>query len=217
MGEEIPWCAEVIDTPRDGSCFFSAIAMAMNDSISMWYSIDELRVPMEKYWQMYHEDTDESLCEVTSDLVRYMCGVSVDKIILELYNVEADWRIETEKVKAPKFKTPRELGYHMRKKTTWGDHAALHAFLKSLNYHCSVIVFDAEFGGMRYLPPEWTKNKKAYICLRFEDCHYGVVRLKHRDSEKKQLLCVTRKTIIDLITSINSFIDTDKAMELDSF
>ena len=215
MSDDMPWCAEVLDTPRDGSCFFSSIAMALNDSIHMWYDIDELREPMEKYWEMYKNDTQETLCEVTPSLIRYMCCMSVDNIILELYNAEADWRIETEKVKAPKFKTPQALGCHMRKTTTWGDHAALHAFLKSLNYNCSIIVFDAEFGGMRYFPPEWTKNKKAYICLRYEDYHYGVVRLKKND--EKQLLCVSRRIMINLIEAINKHVDPDKIMEIECF
>lgn len=214
---EIPWCAEVIDTPRDGSCFFSSIAMAMNDSIEMWYEIDELRVPMEKYWEEYRNDTQINLCEVTSDLVRFMCAKNVDKIILDIYNAEAEFRIETEKVPAKKFNTTKELGHHMRKTTTWGDHAALHAFLKSLHYHCGIIVFDAEFGGMRYFPPEWTRNKKAYICLRLEGNHYGVVRLKRKDTNEEQLLCVTRDIMIDVVKSVNGIVDVDKTLSVESF
>lgn len=140
----MPWYVEVLDTPRDGSCFFSSIAMAMNDSLEMWDDIPELRVPMERYWELYREDTGDNLCEVTSDLVRFMCSLNVDEIMLELYNEEAQCRIETEKVKAKKFNTCEEFGRHMRKKSTWGDHATFYAFLKSLDYHCCVIVFDAE-------------------------------------------------------------------------
>lgn len=205
------WEVEVIDTPRDGSCFFSAIAMALNDSIEMWYGIDELRIPMEMYWGKYHEETNENLTEVTSDLIRYMCSINIDKNILETFNAEAEYRRETEKVSALKFNTPKELGQHIRNKTTWGDHASFHAFLKSLNFNCAIIVFDAELGGIQFLPREWLKNKKSYICLRFEDNHYGVIRLK------KHNLCVTRETMIDMIESINKHVETDKSMDVDCF
>lgn len=211
------WCASVIDTPRDGSCFFSSIAIAMNDSIDTWYDIEELRIPMEKYWEMYKRDTDETLTEVTPDLVRYMCSLNVDDGILELYNVEAGYRIETEKVKAKVFETKEDLGKHMRVKTTWGDHASFHSFLKSLNYKCGVVVFDAEIGGMSYLPPEWTKNKKTYICLRRESNHYGVVRLRRKvgDGYENQPLCVSRGNILDMVRTICEF--DKKKINVDSF
>ena len=207
------WEVEVIDTPRDGSCFFSAIAMALNDSIEMWYGIDELRIPMERYWNLYHEETSENLTEVTSDLIRYMCSINIDENILETFNAEAEFRRETEKNdNIAKFKTPKDLGDHFRKKNTWGDHASFHAFLKSLNFNCAIIVFDAEFGGIRFLPKEWTKSKKAYICLRFEDNHYGVIRLKEQKN-----LCVTRETVIEMIESVKEFVDADKIMSGDCF
>lgn len=210
------WYIEVLDTPRDGSCFFSSIAMAINDSIWMWYDIDDLRIRMETYWEMYREETDESLCEVTSDLVRFMCSLNVDDAMLETYNAEADYRIETEKVRANKFDTPADLGKHMRKKSTWGDHAAFHAFLRSLDYKCGVVVFDAEIGGMSYLPPEWTRNKKAYICLRRENNHYGVLRLFKLDTGEK-CLCLNRETMLEVVKSVNNMWDSSKTLGLESF
>ena len=197
--ENIPWGAEVIETPKDGSCFFTAISMAMNDAMDMWCAVDELRIPMEEYWEMYHEQTQESLTDVTPDLVRFMCSENLDDNILEMYNVEASFR------KAKMFETKEQLGIHMRKKSTWGDQAALNAFLKSLNFECGIIIFDAEIGGMVRLPEEWTKDKKAYICLRRELNHYNVIRLWRTDNEEEPLrlsLCVTREAMIDLVSNV---------------
>lgn len=206
LDRNIPWGAEVIETPKDGSCFFTAIAMAMNDSLEMWCSIDELRDPMERYWESYHKATTESLEEVTPDLVRFMCATNVDDDILETYNVEAEFRRTTMKKKAPVFDTSKELGAYIRKKTTWGDQACLRAFVKSLHFECGVVIFDENVGGMVRLPEEWTKNKKAYICLRREHNHYNVVRLYRTDpSEDEPLrlsLCVTRDAMVDLVRNV---------------
>lgn len=202
------WGAEVVETPRDGSCFFTAIAMAMNDSLDMWCAIDELRTPMEKYWERFHEDTSDSfLEEVTPDLVRFMCSVNVDSNILEMYNAEANFRKTSLKINTSMFDTTDELGRHMRKTTTWGDQAALNAFLKSLDFQCGIIIFDEEVGGMVRLPEEWTKDKKAYICLRREENHYNVIRLwkcspNSEEDSLKLGLCVTRDFMVDLVRTV---------------
>ena len=193
------WGAEVIETPKDGSCFFTAISMAMNDALDMWCSVDELRIPMEKYWEMYHEKTQETLTDVTPDLVRFMCSENLDDNMLEMYNVEANFR------EAKMFETKEQLGIHMRKKSTWGDQAALNAFLKSLDFECGIIIFDADVGGMVRLPEEWTKDKKAYICLRREVNHYNVIRLWRTDNVEEPLrlsLCVNRQAMVDLVRNV---------------
>ena len=193
------WGAEVIEIPKDGSCFFTAISMAMNDALDMWCSVDELRIPMEKYWEMYHKKTHESLTDVTPDLVRFMCSENLDDSMLEMYNVEANFR------KAKMFETKEQLGIHMRKKSTWGDQAALSAFLKSLDFECGIIIFDADVGGMVRLPEEWTKDKKAYICLRREVNHYNVIRLWKTDNVEEPVrlsLCVTRQAMVDLVRNV---------------
>lgn len=194
------WGAEIIETPRDGSCFFTAIAIAMNDSVDMWCSIDELRVPMEKYWELYHDTNDESLTEVTPDLVRFMCSQNIDQDILVMFNEEANFMRITNKVNAKMFETKEELGSHMRKKSTWGDQASLRAFVKSLNFECGVIIFDSRAGGMIRLPEEWTKNKKAYICLKRDVNHYNLIRLWKNDMDES--LCVTRECMVDLVRNV---------------
>ncbi len=201
----IPWGAEVVETPRDGSCFFTAISMAMNDSLDMWCGINELRTPMEKYWERYHEQTDDVLHEVTPDLVRFMCSENVDDSTLEMYNEEANFRKVSLKIRTRVFDTTQQLGNHMRKRTTWGDQAALNAFMKSLDYQCGITIFDAEVGGMVRLPEAWTKDKKAYICLRREQNHYNVIRLWRTDNEQEPVrlpLCVTRDAMVDLVRNV---------------
>ncbi|CAM9107019.1 unnamed protein product [Sphacelaria rigidula] len=185
--------------------------MAMNDSLDMWCDINELRIPMEKYWEKFHEDTpdlEDSLEEVTPDLVRFTCSVNVDSNILEMYNAEANFRKTSLKINTSMFDTTDQLGSHMRKKTTWGDQAALNAFLKSLNFECGIIIFDEEVGGMVRFPEEWTRDKKAYICLRREQNHYNVIRLWRRtstDNDEESLrfgLCVTRDLMVDLVRTV---------------
>jgi hypothetical protein len=199
----IPWGAEVVDTPRDGSCFFSSIAIAMNDSLDVWCSEEELRVKMEEHWEDFHRVTGQTLDKVTSDLVRFMCSKNVDDNILEAYNQEAAFRRNSLGNKNAKiFKTTEDLGKYMRKKSTWGDQASLHAFLKSLDFVCGIVIFDAGIGGIVRLPEEWTKDKKVYICLRREASHYNVVRLCRTDTNTRLNMCVTRECIIGLLCDV---------------
>lgn len=216
--EDSPWGAEIIETPRDGSCFFTAIAIAMNDAIDMWCSIDELRIPMEKYWELYHEKTSESLTEVTPDLVRFMCSQNIDEDILVMFNEEANFMKTTQKLKTKMFKTKEQLGNHMRKKSTWGDQAALRAFLKSLDLECGVIIFDN--GGMIRLPEEWTKDKKAYICLKREVNHYNVIRFWKTTADEEPLglpLCVTRESMVALLRTVYGVEELDGIREIPVF
>ena len=210
------WGAEIIETPRDGSCFFTAIAIAMNDAVDMWCAIDELRTPMEKYWDLYHENTSESLTEVTADLVRFMCSQNIDQDILVMFNEEANFMRTTQKIKTKIFETEEQLGKHMRKKSTWGDQAALRAFLKSLNLECGVIIFDDKVGGMIRLPEEWTKDKKAYICLRREVDHYNVIRFwKSVNEETFALpLCMTREAMVELLRTVYGIEELDGIREI---
>lgn len=203
VSTEIPWGAEIIDTPRDGSCFFSSIAIAMNDSLEAWCSVEELRVKMEMYWEKYHQVTKKSLEEVTSDLVRFMCSQNVDDNILEAYNQEAAYRKNSLGNSGVKiFESTEALGAYMQEKSTWGDQASLHAFLKSLDFECGIVIFDADIGGLVRLPEEWTKDKKAYICLRRQANHYDAVRLCRTDTNTRLSMCVTRECIIGLLCDV---------------
>lgn len=220
---DIPWTAEVLRIPRDGSCFFASIAMAMNDSIDTWRSIDALRIAMEQYWDSYHESTCDRLDKVTPDLVRFMCAENVNDDILETYNVEATFRRISLNVKAKTFITPAELGAHIRQNSTWGDQAALRAFVQSLNFECGVIIFDEKVGGMIRLPEEWTKDKKTYICLQRENNnHYNVLRLcRAEDGDEDQTvrfpLCVGREIMVDLVNNLYGIEEVERMSEIPVF
>lgn len=72
---------------------------------------------------------------------------------------------------------------------------------------------------MSYLPLEWTKDKKVYICLRRENNHYGVVRLRRRSVDDVEVLplCVTGDVIRDLVASVNTIAESAKTLGVKSF
>lgn len=178
MTDTEEWGMHIINVPADGSCFFQSIAMCMTESVEVWYDIEELRTLMEVHWENYHETTNEESDGVTSSLVRYMCATNIDNGILDKYNAEAEYRADTLREKGvPVYKSVGQFQDHVMKPDTWADHASFHAFLKSLNYRCAVIVFDPECGGIKYLPPEWTVKKSVYIFLLRKVNHYSVVSI----------------------------------------
>jgi len=89
------WRMSEVEVPADGSCFFHSIAVAMDETIDMWYDIDELRVPMERYWDDYTAaETNESE-GISSSLIRFMCAKNIDEDMLVTYNAEAQYRKHT--------------------------------------------------------------------------------------------------------------------------
>lgn len=210
---EEEWQVEVIDVPADGSCFFQSIATAMDDNIEAWFDIEELRVPMEKYWEEYTEGVEDKYGGVTSHLVRHMCAENIDDDILEKYNVEAEYRTETLKEKGVmKYKNIEQFKSHVLKRNTWGDHASFTAFLKSLNYRCGLVVFDPECQGIKYLPPEWTVEKSLYIFLLRKVNHYSVLRLQKGGTDLD--LCVSYK---DTKEFVDWMVDNDHGNVLSEF
>lgn len=183
------WAADIVETPKDGACFFTALSLAINDSLGLWCSFDVLRRSMEKYWDLYHKVTNVILTEVTPDLIRFICSLNIDKNILIMFNEEAKF------LKAKQFQTTEQLGNHMRKKTTWGDQASLFAFLKSLDFKCGVLIFDNS--SLIRFPEEWTRNKKLYMCLLRDNNHYNLIRFWR---DKKPLsLCLPRGVVVEIL------------------
>lgn len=179
-----------VEVPADGSCFFHSIATAMNETMDMWYDIEELRVPMEAYWEAYSIVATEKPLGITPSLVRFMCSENIDDDTLLTYNAEAQYRKHTlEDRGAVVFENTKDLKMHVLKGDTWADHAIFRAFLKSLNFRCGLVVIDPECGGVKYLPPCWTKGKSLYIFLLRTRNHYSILRLE-RDGEDLEL-CVS--------------------------
>ncbi len=199
------WCFELVETPKDGSCFFASISHAMNECTDEWYRVKVLRDRVEKYWDAYHEETGENLTEVTQRFVRFMCAKNIDKDIMEMHNAEAEYRKDTGEKGVKIFKTVKEFQNHVINTKCWADHSIFLAFHRSLGYRCSLIVFDSEVEGIPYLDKEWTEKKDIYICLRRENNHYSTVRLVR--GEKRMKLCVSRKTIVDMVRDLNSTMD----------
>lgn len=173
------WRMSEVDVPADGSCFFHCIATAMDENIDAWYNIEELRVPMEHYWQAYTDGAAVASAGVTSPLIRFMCAENIDEELLLKYNVEAQYRKETLKERGVVvYRDMQQFKRHVLEPDTWADHSIVSAFLKSLNFRCGLVVIDPECGGITYLPPEWTKRKPLYIFLLRKRCHYSVLRLE---------------------------------------
>lgn len=175
---------EVVETSPDGSCFFAALAIAIDGSIECWNKFPELQVRMNEYWDAYERQIGELLSGVTPGLVRFMCATNVDEAIMVKYNTEA----ELDKDR-PTFDNILEFSKHIMRRTTWGDHACLYAFVKSLGYNCGVLIYDKDVrGNFVFLPPEWTLNKLTYIVLYREKSHYGVVRFGKLYSVPKSVI-----------------------------
>lgn len=197
------WSLSGIDVPADGSCFFRSIAIAMNDCVGTWHEFDDLRGPMERYWELFTTSTGEDNDEVTPSLVRYMCAANIDEGILEQYNAEASYRRDTlREAGVVVCKDVNHLKAHIQQPDTWVDHATFNAFLKSLNFRLGLVVMDTECRGIKYLPPEWTVGKSLYVFLFRTGNHYSVIRLK-RDGEQLEL-CLPRNTTKEFVGWLQS-------------
>lgn len=205
------WNCSIIETPKDGSCFFNAISIALNDPESSWQDNDDLRKLMEKHWNNYAKESGETPHGTSPDMIRFMCASHLDEDSLVMYNAEAEYRKETEKEKDVKiFENLEDMKKHVRNTNCWADHSIMRAFLESLEYRCCVVVFDSEVGGITHLPEEWTKDKDMYICLRRDFNHYRVVQLIYEteeDGRKEMPLCLKREVILKMTEAVNSFLD----------
>jgi len=200
------WNFELIETKRNGSCFFESVANAMSENVEQWYEFPVLRTMMEAYWNSYHEKTGDTLMGVTERLVRFMCSENIDNDVLEIYNVEAAFRKDSGEKGVKIFKTVEDYRKHVLNTNSWADHSIFLSFHKSLGNRCSLIVFDSEIGGIPHLDKEWTEDKDIYICLRRENNHYSTIRLVKDDSRMK--LCVDRGIMLDLVESMNEQLET---------
>lgn len=192
-----------ISVPADGSCFFRSVAIAMNDCVDTWHRFEDLRRPMELYWESFTESTGQDHDDVTPALLRHMCAVNIDGDILEQYNAEAVYRKDTlREAGVVVCKDTGAFKAHVLQPDTWVDHSIFGAFLKSLNFRLGLVVLDPECGGLKYLPPEWTVNKSLYIFLLRKGNHYSVLRLR-RDGKDLDL-CLPHNTTNEFVSWLQS-------------
>ena len=192
------WSVEVIDIPRDGSCFFTALALSINESLELWQTVDPLYTMMKTYWREYEKETGQELQQVSANLVRFMCACNVDDLAIEFYNADIQ-----QIPKGKRVQSARELQSHFLNKSTWGDSVALYCFLKSLDFQCGVIILDPDLeGGIVALDKSWIKDKKLYIMLVRRNYHYELVRLGGWGN-KSGYPCLTRDTLINALTDLN--------------
>lgn len=191
---------DVIDVKRDGSCFFSAIALAMNQSIDLWQDYEFLRNIMEYYWDKYIEEHG-LLEEVTPHLIRFICSENIDSDIFETYCIEAKDRINEKEKHVKQFKTLDEMKEGFLNGGAWGDHSSIRAFFKAFGTRCSLVIIDEDFNGVVFFQKEWTKRKDMYICIQRVVNHYQTVQLIC--NEEKMNMCLTRKEILRFKRFVN--------------
>jgi len=187
------YSVDIIDVERDGSCFFSSISYAMNQSLEMWKEYEFLREKMESYWDEYTK-IHEPLSKVTSHLIRYICSKNIDQDMFETHCIEADDRINENESGVDKFKDIEDMKEKVLNGNVWGDHSIIRSFFKAFENRFSLVIFDKDYaGGVVFFQKEWTKNKDMYMCLQRENNHYRVMRLSYKDN--KYNVCMTKKQI----------------------
>lgn len=195
------WQFETIDVPADGSCFFTSIAIAMNDSMDRWESIPRIKEMMMHHWDRYTRLGLEKTDDITPKFIRYMSASAMDTAGLELYNAEASM------LKKKQMKTPEELARYIIHSRCWADHSMIRSFMKSMGYTISIVVFDSSISDTVYMPKEWTHNKELYICLQLEGQHYSPMRLSYKEDKMK--LCVDRGVVRKMIHECKDGCDVD--------
>jgi len=195
------WNYELIPCPSDGSCFFTSIAIALNECVDTWYDIEIIREKMEKYWNDYNKITGETPQSLTQHFIRFMCSKNIDEDSLMIHNVEAEFMKDKGDKSARIFESVEDFQEHIFDTNCWTDHSIFLAFHKSLGYRLSLIVFDSDVTGVTHFDREWTENKDMYICLRRDGNHYNTIRISKDDT--KYELCVSRNTISAMLSDIN--------------
>lgn len=195
------WQFETIDVPADGSCFFTSISVAMNDSIDRWVLIPRIKEMMMHHWDRYNRLGIEKADDITPKFIRYMSASAMDTDGLEMHNAEAST------LKKKQFKTPEELARHILYSNCWADHSMIRSLMKSMGYTISIVVFDSLISDTVYMPKEWTYRKDLYTCLQLEGQHYSPMRLSYKGDQMK--LCVDRGVVRKMMHECNDGCDVD--------
>lgn len=201
MSSTEDWQFESINVPSDGSCFFTSVSIAMNDSVDEWMMCPRIKDIMMHHWERFNRLKIEETSVITPKFIRYMSASSMNDGYLEIHNAEAS--IMNEKI----FKTPEELARHVLHSECWANHAMMFTFMKSIENRISLVVFDILAGGTVYMPKEMTYKKKLYICLELKNNHYTPMRISYKGVAMK--LCICRPVIRHMMSECNEEGDID--------
>lgn len=182
------WSIRLLPVDADGSCFFSSIAIALNESMQSWGGNKKIKNMLRDHWHRFLELGLESPDNFTPTFVRYITSISIDQDDLEAYNniASADNKKQ--------FDSIPEMAAHVLSTNCWIDTVTFGAFLKSLECSIAVVVIDHEIKEPLCVLHELAHNKDFYICLWLQDYHYQPIQLVHQGEDLQ--LCVTRESIL---------------------
>jgi len=182
------WAVRLLPVDADGSCFFSSIAIALNESMHSWGKNKKITKILRDHWYSFLELGLESPDNFTSKFVRYITSTSIDQDDLEAHNniASADDK--------RKFDSVTKLAEHVLHTNCWVDTVTFGAFLKSLDCSVAVVVIDHDIKEPLCVFDEVVQNKDFYICLWLQDYHYEPIQLVYK--ERDLPLCVSRESIL---------------------
>jgi hypothetical protein len=171
------WFIRLVPVPADGSCFFSSIAIALNESVESWKHHKKIKEMLKTHWHNYLSLGFESPDNFTPKFIRYITSMNIDDDDLSWYNdiAQADGK--------NKMDTADDLAEHVLLSDCWVDTTMFGAFLKSLDCRVAVVVLDHELKQPLNIPDNLTKDKDFYICLWLQDDHYQPMQLVYKTHE----------------------------------
>lgn len=185
------WAVRISPVASDGSCFFSSVAIALNESLEAWRHNKKISKKLRNHWHSFLELGLESPDNFTPKFVRYITSASIDDKDLVMYNDTA--RAD----KTDTFDSVDDLAEHVLHSNCWVDTTTFGAFLKSLDYSIALVVLDYEIKQPLNMFEELTKNKDFYICLWLEDDHYQPIQTVYKNKDLS--MCVSRDCIIQFM------------------
>ena len=181
------WAIRMIPVNSDGSCFFSSIAVSLNESLHAWMHNKKIKNLLKQHWNSFLDLGLESPDYFTPTFVRYITSVSIDQNDLAAYNDIATADNET------KIDSVSQLAEHILHSNCWVDTVTFGAFLKSLDCTVAVVVIDHAIKEPLCVSDELTKDKDLYICLWLQNYHYEPMQIVYKGQDLP--LCVSRESI----------------------
>lgn len=166
------WAIRLLPVDADGSCFYSSIAIALNESMQSWGKHKKIKGMLRNHWHRFLEVGVESSDNFTPKFVRYITSTSIDQDDLEAYNSIASADNKEH------FDSILKLAAHVLNTNCWIDTVTFGAFLKSLGCSIAVVVIDHEIKEPLCVLDELTQNKDVVpICLRWSSLTFGIKEL----------------------------------------